>query len=142
MFTRRRATDAELQQGEDEMRRAQQRLETELASGTEQQLEDEGKPEVREVYESPKAPKMDEPVGSVDGPKTAPVSFEPPVPDQPVQGLAARSPDQPAGSPDYPKSEPKTPRKAQESMPQRSEGKRQCRLLRLLLILLDHLCQL
>ena len=39
MFARRRATDAELQQGEDEMRRAQRRLDSELASGTEPQLE-------------------------------------------------------------------------------------------------------
>ena len=38
MFARRRATEAELQQGEDEMRRAQRRLESELASGTEPQL--------------------------------------------------------------------------------------------------------
>ena len=39
MFARRRATEAELQQGEDEMRRAQRRLDSELASGTEPQLE-------------------------------------------------------------------------------------------------------
>ena len=52
MFARRRATDAELQQGEDEMRRAQRRLDSELASGTEPQLEDVKEPEAAEVYES------------------------------------------------------------------------------------------
>jgi uncharacterized membrane protein YcjF (UPF0283 family) len=52
MFARRRATEAELQQGEDEMRRAQRRLDSELASGTEPQLEDVKEPEAVEVYES------------------------------------------------------------------------------------------
>ena len=52
MFTRRRATEAELRQGEDEMKKAQQRLESELASGTEPQLEDVKEPEAVEVYES------------------------------------------------------------------------------------------
>ena len=57
MFTRRRSTEAELRQGEDEMKRAQQRLESELASGAEPQLEDVEKPEANEVYESPRAQK-------------------------------------------------------------------------------------
>ena len=48
MFARRRATDAELQQGEDEMRRSQRRLDSELASGTEPQLECEGKKKRKE----------------------------------------------------------------------------------------------
>ena len=75
MFARRRATDAELQQGEDEMKRAHRRLESELASGTEPQLEDVKEPEAVEVYESPRAPKRDEPLGIEDRPENAPKSF-------------------------------------------------------------------
>ena len=52
MFTRRRSTEAELRQAEDEMKRAQQRLESKLASGAEPQLEDVKEPEAVEVYES------------------------------------------------------------------------------------------
>jgi len=75
MFARRRATDAELQQGEDEMKRAHRRLESEVASGTEPQLEDVKEPEAVEVYESPRAPKRDEPLGIEDRPENAPKSF-------------------------------------------------------------------
>ena len=52
MMQRRRATTEELAQGEDEIRRANQRMEAELASGTEPQLEDKGRSEA-EVFESP-----------------------------------------------------------------------------------------
>ena len=45
MFSRRRATQAELDQGIDEMRRAQQRVEAEIATGSEKQLEDTKGPE-------------------------------------------------------------------------------------------------
>ena len=75
MFARRRATDAELQQGEDEMKRAHRRLESELASGTEPQLEDVKEPEAVEVYESPRAPKRDEPLGIEDRPEKCPEVF-------------------------------------------------------------------
>ena len=52
LMQRRRATPEELAQGEDEIRRANQRMEAELASGTEPQLEDKGRSEA-EVFESP-----------------------------------------------------------------------------------------
>ena len=104
------------------MKKAQQRLESELASGTEPQLEDVKKPEAVEVYESPRVPKRDEPLGTEDGPKNAPKSFPPPVPDPSDQGLAARSSDKHARSPVRAKSEPKTPRKTEETPSKRSEG--------------------
>ena len=122
MFARRRATDAELQQGEDEMRRAQRRLDSELASGTEPRLEDVKEFEAKEVYESLRAPKRDEPLGIEDGPKNAPKSFSPPVPDPIDQGLAARSSDKHARSPVRAKSELKSPRKTEETPSKRSEG--------------------
>ena len=40
MFSRRRATQAELDQGMDEMLRAQQRVEAEVATGSEKPIED------------------------------------------------------------------------------------------------------
>ena len=52
MFPRRRATQAELDQGIDEMRRAQQRVEAKIATGSEKQLEDTKGPETM-VPESP-----------------------------------------------------------------------------------------
>ena len=122
MFARRRATEAELQQGEDEMRRAQRRLDSELASGTEPRLEDVKEFEAKEVYESLRAPKRDEPLGIEDGPKNARKSFSPPVPDPIDQGLAARSSDKHARSPVRAKSELKTPRKTEETPSKRSEG--------------------
>ena len=80
------------------------------------------KPEAKEVYESPRAPKRDEPLGIADVPKNAPKSFSPTVPDPTNQGLAARSSDQPARSSNRSKSEPKTPRKTEETPSKRSEG--------------------
>ena len=69
------------------------------------------KPEAVEVYESPRAPKRDEPLGIEDGPINAPMSFSPPVPDPIDQGLAARSSDKHARPPVRAKSELETPRK-------------------------------
>ena len=78
-------------------------------------------PEAVEVYESPMAPKRDETLGIEDGPKNAPTSFSPPVPDPTNKGLAARSSDQPARLSNRSKSEPKTPRKTEETPTKRSE---------------------
>ena len=52
MIQRRRATAQGLAQGEDEIRRANERMEAELATGTEPQIEDKERSEV-EVFESP-----------------------------------------------------------------------------------------
>ena len=100
MFVRRRATEKELQQGEQEMMAAQQRMDAELATGAELQIEDATRPEVSRGQESPKTPKMDEKLGSEDGPKSAPKSFAPQAALQDVQEPATGSMRQ----------EPKTPR--------------------------------
>ena len=100
MFIRRRATEKELQQGEQEMMAAQQRMDAELATGAELQIEDATRPEVSRGQESPKTPKMDEKLGSEDGPKSAPKSFAPQAALQDVQEPATGSMRQ----------EPKTPR--------------------------------
>ena len=55
MFARRRATQEELDQGEREMLQAQQRVEKEIAAGTEKPIEDAKRTEVAQVVESPKA---------------------------------------------------------------------------------------
>ena len=100
MFVRRRATEKELQQGEQEMMAAQQRMDAELATGAELQIEDATRPEVSRGQESPKTPKMDDKLGSEDGPKSAPKSFAPQAALQDVQEPATGSMRQ----------EPKTPR--------------------------------
>ena len=81
MFSRRRATQAELDQGADEMLRAQQRVEAELATGSEMQLEDTKGPETM-VPETPKSPVKEESLGRVDGPRSSPKPLVPAVPDQ------------------------------------------------------------
>ena len=56
MFTaRRRATPQEMEQGEDEMRRAQERLDAEVAAGAELPLKDKG--QKARVLNPPKSPK-------------------------------------------------------------------------------------
>ena len=112
MMQRRRATPEELAQGEDEIRRANQRMEAELASGTEPQLEDKGRSEA-EVFESPGNPK-DKSLGSEEKPKGAPKSFFPPGAEKASQESAAKS----SGSA---KSVLATPRKTQVSPSERSE---------------------
>ncbi|CAL1166872.1 unnamed protein product [Cladocopium goreaui] len=112
MMQRRRATPEELAQGEDEIRRANQRMEAELASGAEPQLEDKERSEA-EVFESPGNPK-DKSLGSEEKPKSAPKSFFPPGAEKALQESAAKS----SGSA---KSVPATPRKTQVSPSERSE---------------------
>ena len=68
---------------------AQQRLDAELAAGSEQQLEDVQRPEVSEGQESPIPPKAEEGLGSEEGPKGSPKSFAPPVVVQGDQKSAA-----------------------------------------------------
>ena len=67
MLQRRRATAEELAQGDDEIQRAHQRMEAELATGTEPQLEDRERSEA-EGFESPGNPK-DLELGSEEKPK-------------------------------------------------------------------------
>ena len=81
MFPRRRATQAELDQGIDEMRRAQQRVEAKIATGSEKQLEDTKGPETM-VPESPKPPVREESLGREEGPRSSPKSLVPAVPDR------------------------------------------------------------
>ena len=81
MFPRRRATQAELDQGIDEMCRAQQRGETEITTGSEKQLEDTKGPETM-VPESPKSPVKEESLGREEGPRSSPKSLVPAVPGQ------------------------------------------------------------
>ena len=81
MFSRRRATQAELDQGADEILRAQQRVEAELATGSEMQLEDTKGPETM-VPEPPKSPVQEESLGREDGPRSSPKSLVPAVPGQ------------------------------------------------------------
>ena len=86
MFTnRRRATKEELEQGEQEMRRGQKRLDEEIAAGTEKPIEDAKRPEVAQVVESPKALEKKVALGSEERPQAAPKSFAPPVPGQSPQ---------------------------------------------------------
>ncbi|CAL1154816.1 unnamed protein product [Cladocopium goreaui] len=112
LMQRRRATPEELAQGEDEIRRANQRMEAELASGAEPQLENKERSEA-EVFESPGNPK-DKSLGSEEKPKSAPKSFFPPGAEKASQESAAKS----SGSA---KSVPATPRKTQVSPSERSE---------------------
>ena len=108
MFTtRRRATDRELQQGEEQMKAAQQRLDAELAAGSEPQLEDSKGPEVSQSQESPKIPEVEKDLGREEGPRGSPKSFAPAAAIQDVSAVVA-------GSPERPKSESKTPLKTEE----------------------------
>ena len=69
MFSRRRATQAELDQGMDEMLRAQQRVEAEVATGSEKPIEDvKGLETV--VPESPKSSAKEESLGREEGPRS------------------------------------------------------------------------
>ena len=101
MIQRRRATAQELAQGDDEIRRANERMEAELAAGTEPHLEDKERSEI-EVFESPGNPK-DKNLGSEEKPKTAPKSFFPPGAEKDPQESTAKS----SG---HAKSAPATPR--------------------------------
>ena len=83
MFTaRRRATPQEMEQGEDEMRRAQERLDAEVAAGAELPLEDKGTES--QGFESPKVTQREETKGREeipDVPKNSPKALMPAVPE-------------------------------------------------------------
>ena len=88
MFTGRRATQAELDQGMDEMLRAQQRAEAGVATGSEKPIEDvKGLETV--VPESPKSPVKEESLGREEGPRSFPASLMPAVPGQESQVMPA-----------------------------------------------------
>ena len=88
MMHRRRATPEEIAQGEDEIRRANERVEAELATGAEQQLEDRERSEAQD-FESPGNPK-DLSLGSEEKPKGAPKSFFPPGAEKTPQESTAK----------------------------------------------------
>ena len=80
MFARRRATADELEQGQQEMLAAQQRLEEERATATEQPMEDAKGPEVAESFESPRTTQRVNVQGREEMPKSSSKSLAPPVP--------------------------------------------------------------
>ena len=78
MGSRRRATKEELEQGEKEMKAAQERMTKEMESSGVLQIEDEG--QQTERFESPHAALKDAARGSEEGPRGSPKTFMPPSP--------------------------------------------------------------
>ena len=88
MFTRRRASPQELEEGNRQMQQAQQRLDAEIAAGSELPLEDVKGMETM-VPESPKSPVKEESLGREEGPRSFPASLVPAVPGQESQVMPA-----------------------------------------------------
>ena len=80
MFAGRRATAAEMEQGQQEMEAAQKRLDEQREKGTEMPLEDVKGPEGAESFESPRTTLRATVQGGEERPKGSPKSLGPPVP--------------------------------------------------------------
>ena len=88
MFSRRRASPQEIEEGNRQMQQAQQRLDAEIAAGSELPLEDVKGMETM-VPESPKSPVKEESLGREEGPRSFPASLVPAVPGQESQVMPA-----------------------------------------------------
>ena len=91
MFTRRRATPAELEEGNNQILQAQQRLDAEIAAGSEKAIEDEKGLETK-VSESPKSPVKEESLGREEEPRSFPTSIIPAVPGQEISQVTPATP--------------------------------------------------
>ena len=95
MFTRRRAPPAELEEGNNQILQAQQRLDAEIAAGSEKAIEDEKGLETK-VSESPKSPVKEESLGREEGPRSFPASLVPAVPGQEISQVMPATPARPS----------------------------------------------
>ena len=92
MFAGRRATAAEMEQGQQEMEAAQKRLDEQREKGTEMPLEDVKGLEGAESFESPRTTLRATVQGSEERPKGSPKSLGPPVPESSPKPLEPPKP--------------------------------------------------